>query len=245
MTSPSKQFRILIFGALLLGALFFFFHHQSEKDSSPAKPVATFTPQPPVTVKSSVPTASGIPAKNQQAVQKQEELTKDLSAAEKKQWQIFTEVLLSKNDNDPRLDHELRHLSPTLKKALETQYSLLPDEKRNERGLVVFLVSRDLSSVEDLQFLESVYQESPCLSLANCGVRGDNDPHFSGLNETSLLYPQVVGLYQLEQQLKARPELLKDPRFRQQTEEVLRSAERFPVPAIQDRARGLKDKYGL
>jgi|GEM_PF-2985153 len=250
MTSQNKSLKIrfLILGVLFLGALFFYLKKEKPTEThslTTEKPIVTFTPKPAVVVKASVTAASGVPAKNEQAARAQDDLTKNLSEPEKKQWQTFIEIMLSKNDNDPRLDKDLRHLSPSLKKALEAQYTLLPDEKRNEKGLVVFLVARDLSSPEDVQFLDSIYQESPCLSLADCGVRGDNDPHFSSINEMSLLYPQIAGLFQLDKQLSARPELLSDPNFRSQMRGLIHSAEQFPVPAIQKRADALKNKYGL
>lgn len=250
MTSQNKNLKIrfVILGVLFLGALFFYLKKEKQAITTEApleKPIVTFAPKPVAEVKASVAAASGVPAKNEQAAHAQDELTQNLSAAEKKQWQTFVEIMLSKNDNDPRLDKDLRHLSPALKKSLEAQYSLLPDEKRNEKGLVVFLVARDVSSPEDVEFLDSIYQESPCLSLADCGVRGEDDPHFSSINQMTLLYPQVAGLFQLDKQLGARPELLNDPNFKNQMRGLIHSAEQFPVPAIQKRAADLKNKYGL
>lgn len=230
-----------------MAALLFYFRKEAPKNietQAPGKPISFAPPQPTIPRPATV-TVNGVPVKNEKMVQAQNDLTKNLSPEEKKQFEIFTQIMLSKNDNDPRLDKDLRHLSPSLKKALESQYALLPDEKRNEKGLVVFLVARDVATADDVQFLESVYQESPCLSLANCQVRGPDDPHFSGMNEVSLVYPQVAGLFQLDSQLQARPELLNDPNFKNQLRTMLRSAQQFQVPSIQKRAKELADKYGF
>jgi hypothetical protein len=244
MTSRNK---LLFLGALFLAALLFYFRKDkpsAQEAEAPGKPIR-FVPPTPTIPRPAQVVVNGIPTKNNQAAQAQMELTKALSPDDKKLFEIFTQIMISKNDNDPRLDKELRHLSPELKKTLQREYALLPDERRNEKGLIVFLIARDVSVPEDLQFLESVYQESPCLSLANCQVRGPEDPHFSGINEVSLVYPQIAGLFQLETQLKARPELLNEPGFKNEMSQLIRVAERFPVPAVQKRADDLKNKYGL
>ena len=127
-------------------------------------------------------------------------------------------VVKSKNDNDPRINTELKSLSPDVHQALYAKYKAFPAEDRNNRGLVVFLIARDLKSVADLDFLKKVYAESPCLSLEDCKNVGSDDAHFSGTNQTTMNYPQFAGLYQLEKQLEGRRDLLKDPVFKRRSD---------------------------
>lgn len=81
---------------------------------------------------------------------------------------ILNEIFVSKNDNDPRMDKELRVLSEADKKALRQAYQKLPLESRNDRGTIVFLLGRNLKTKEDYAFLKDVLLEAPCLSLENC-----------------------------------------------------------------------------
>lgn len=173
------------------------------------------------------------------------EIANSLSAAENKIWHGFEDILKNKNDNDPRLDTELKSLSPALKQALYQRYNTLPAEDRNARGLVVFLIARDLQTPADTAFLKQVYQEEPCLSLENCSASSTETTHLSGTNQTTMNYPQLAGLYQLERQLKDRPEILQDAQLRAEILEVLKNAENFPVPAVQNKARQIRRAYGL
>lgn len=168
-----------------------------------------------------------------------------LTAEESRAWQSFESVLASHNDNDPRLDRDLKSLTPALRAALAVRYQTIPAEERNARGLVVFLIARDLRTADGAEFLKKVYQEEPCLSLDDCSKTGQEDPHFSGANQTTMNYPQLAGLFQIEKQLSERPELLRDPAMRAEILDVLKNAENFPVPAVQNKARAIRRKYGL
>lgn len=167
-----------------------------------------------------------------------------ISEPEKKLWTIFEEILKSRNDSDPRVN-DLKNLSPEFRNALFEKYSSIKAEDRNSRGFIVFLISKDLKSANDLDFLQKVYQETPCLSLENCGVTGAEDSHSAGVNQTTTNYPQLVGLYQIEKQLEANPELLKDPALRAGILATLKQAEAFPVPAVQERAEKIRQKFNL
>ena len=232
---PTKKlFGIIFIIALSLAALFF--RSQSKKSETkilkpsqldfsqqnalPAAPIVAAAPTPPAVV-------SGISAPS----------TPESSA--------FEEILKSKNDNDPRLDTLLKHPPAEMKSALYQRYEKLSAEDRNGRGLIVFLISRDMNSAADLEFLQKVYQEPPCLSLGDCKNTGSDDPHFSGINQTTLVYPQLAGLFQIDQQLTARPQLLQNPEFKSHIQFLLRQAENFPVPAVSDKAAEIRKKYSL
>ncbi len=234
----------LLIGALLIGA-FLFFNKQKLQVDLAEKPAAI------------APVGAGdavIPEQHISEPVKPEALSAaklqaatvvdiaSLSLLEKKSWKTFQEILLSKNDNDPRLDSDLKNLSPALHQALLAKYSSLPMESRSERGLIVFLVARDLQSPDDLKFLKSIYDESPCLSLANCGTRTESDPHISGIDDTSANYPQLTALFQLDQLLTTKPGILMDPNMKDHFRAVIEQALKFPVPAIQQKAAEIQAK---
>lgn len=168
-----------------------------------------------------------------------------LSEPEQKLWKSFEEILKSRNDSDPRVN-DLKNLSTEFRKTLYAKYTSLKPEDRNGRGFIVFLIAKEIRSASDLEFLQTVYQEQPCFSLENCsGGVADDDPHESGVNQTTLSYPQLAGLYQLEKQLEANSGLLKDPNLRSGVLATLRQAESFAVPLIRQRAEQIRKKFKL
>ncbi len=164
---------------------------------------------------------------------------------DQKKIEILDEILKSKNDNDPRINSELKSLNAEVHRALIAKYNRLAPEDRNARGTIVFLIARDLKSTADLDFIEKVYQESPCLSLGDCGKAANEEGDHLGADQTTTNYPQLVALYQLDQQLGRRPELLSDPAFRSRFVAVLNEADNFAVPAVNLRAQQIRKKYGL
>ena len=133
-----------------------------------------------------------------------EELEKD----EDREWSpkviILSEILQSRNDNDPRLDSELRDLTPEERRELREFYRTLEWEDRNGRGTTVFLLGRNIDSEEDLDFFVEVLSEAPCLSLRDCETAEAEflpsvDDH-DATKEITLAYPQVVALKSLERE---------------------------------------------
>ena len=132
-----------------------------------------------------------------------------LSAHDKEQLQVLFEIFKSKNDNDPRMDQVLKNLSPALKDALQKQYSEMKMELRNERGTIAFLISRELKegrgAPSDVQFLKSVLQEKPCLSLSDCSKSSNSqsieEQHLMGVEETTAQYPQLITMQTIKQAL--------------------------------------------
>lgn len=168
-----------------------------------------------------------------------------LSEPDLKAWKTFESILQTKNDNDSRMDQDLKKLSPEMRKALFEKYNSLPAEDRSDRGLITFLIARDITTPDDLSFLKSVFEESPCLSLADCKTVGPDDPHFSSVNQTTLNYPQLNTLFQLEKTLEAHPEYLKDPEMREKFVATLRQAETFAVPVVQQKAQQIRARFQL
>src|SRR6185312_6789894 len=70
-------------------------------------------------------------------------------------------ILLSRNDNDPRLDLDFNGLNAADKRAFRKLYRDTKIEKRNERGTIVYLLGRNLTAPEDWKFLRDVALEPP------------------------------------------------------------------------------------
>ena len=113
------------------------------------------------------------------------------------------EILSSKNDNDPRLDHDFNGLSPETKRLFRKKYGQIPVEKRNERGTIVYLLGRNLVAGEDWKFFRQVALEAPCLSLADCSKKPapGSDEEATG-DEVTLAYPSLVALRQARRVLE-------------------------------------------
>ena len=158
-----------------------------------------------------------------------------------KKLQVLEEILKSKNDNDPRLDTEFKNLSPEMKKALESQYEKRPEEDRNGRGTIAFLVAREISGPEDLEFLSSVLREEPCLSLADCKQTNpsEKDAHLGGVDDLTMNYPQIVVLNQIEKWLGEPKSSQLDSQMLQTVEATLNAALASSVPMISEKAESL------
>ncbi len=125
-----------------------------------------------------------------------------LTAEDAHKLRVLDDILTTKNDNDPRIDTELKALSPAAKGAIRARYEGTVPEKRNERGTLVFLLGREIQDPSDLPFFAGVLAEKPCLSLQDCSKlpeahSGDED-HFESINETTASYPQLMALQALK-----------------------------------------------
>lgn len=168
-----------------------------------------------------------------------------LNAADKILWSVFEDVLKSKNDNDPRLDQSLKKLSPAMHATLFEKYNSIPAENLSGRGLIVYLIARDLTIPEDVDFLKKVYQEAPCLSLADCRTVGPEDAHHSAMNQTTLTIAQLEGLYVIEKQLQDHREVLNNATYRNNIVQILVQAESFPVFVVREKAQSIRSAFEL
>lgn len=165
----------------------------------------------------------------------------ELSQNDLQQWQVIEEVLISRNDNDLRVDSELKSISANLKERIKDEYHRLPMENRNGRGFLVFLIARDMKSAKDVEFMKSVFEEKPCLSLGDCGSIAEENPHLDSINNVSLNYPQMAILFQLKRKLEAEPSVADKELLRQEIEQLLREARQFPSPGIESRVSEIED----
>lgn len=168
-----------------------------------------------------------------------------LQGEDKAKWFVFESIFNSKNDNDPRMDRELKRLSIPLHEALYEKYDSLLPENHSGKALIAYLIARDLSTNSDAQFLKKVFQESPCLSLADCKSRPTENSHHSGVEQTTLVIAQLNVLYSLEQKLISTPQILNDAAERSRIVQVLIEAENYPVPSVHEKARAIRTRFGL
>lgn len=243
----NRSLSFVIFGALFIGALFIFNQQNLIRQSASEDPIPDFKSSNHPILQTNLNNE-----KQLQAIQKIETVVSQNSAilndSDLKKLNVFKEILLKRNDNDPRLDQLFKQNSNEFKQVIREVYQSLPMEARNERGTIAFLISRDIQSDQDVQFLETIFKEEPCLSVEDCKTISNDDPHYSGINQVSANYPQQVILYQLEhfdQQLQKNPKLINNQDIRYAIENLLRTASQFPVPSIQQKAEQLQKKFGF
>lgn len=239
----TKTILILVIGALFIIGLFLFLRSKNPEATTPnLKPSQLNFSQSNELPSQPMPQTKII-SENKVKVPSYIE---SLTPQEKNQWLVFESILKTKNDNDPRLDQDLKKLTPAFRQALYEKYSLLRPEDHNGRGLIVYLIAREISSNDDIQFLKKVYQDPPCLSMADCkSAAGNNDPHHSAMDQTTLIYEQLSGLYLIDKQLTQNPGLLNDATSRSGFIQILAQAESYPIPVIHEKARAIRTKYGL
>ena len=229
-------------GALLIAGLLFFSKEKTENNSTQGlKPSQLdFSKSNRILAAPPEPAASAIPKP-----EKKMEAPSGLSAEDLRAWATLEDILKTNNDNDPRMDQELKQMSPEIHEALFQKYESLQMENRNGRGMIAFLVARDLKSPADAEFLRKIYQESPCAGLEDCKNVGSDDAHHSGINQTTLNYPQFSGLYEIEARLNEHPEILKNPSIKDGIVGMLKQAAEFPVPVVQKKAEEIRARFGL
>ena len=159
------------------------------------------------------------------------------SAEDRNLAQALNQILVSKNDNDPRLDRDFNHLSPAAKELFRQKYRELPPEKLNQKGTIVFLLCRNLSSEKDFEFLKEVMNEPPCLSMSDCakdpGPASSEDLHHDLGSGITLIYPKLVSLLGIGNYLK-QPQT--DPALVQQADQLLEQSARSNNPRIAQKA---------
>lgn len=172
-----------------------------------------------------------------------------LMPEEQKKWLLLEQILASKNDNDPRIDTELKGLSPLFKSTLSLYYAELKPERFNDRGTLVFLVGREIVNPADVDFMRTVLTEKPCMSVSDCSrppaAHAGEDDHREMVNETTTRYPQLMALRALKQKWR---ELQKDPSGQtdliRQIRETLEEAARSPDQRIADEAKAILKSKG-
>jgi hypothetical protein len=165
-----------------------------------------------------------------------------LSPSDQKKFLVLREILDSKNDNDPRIDTELKGLSSGLKRALVASYLDQPKEKLNERGTIVFLIGREIASPPDVDFLKGVLLEKPCMSISDCSrapaPHAGEDDHREMVNDTTIRYPQLMAIQALKDRFQALKEAPKgQEELLRQIRSALEEATRSPDPRIAEEAK--------
>lgn len=165
------------------------------------------------------------------------------------------QILISKNDNDPRIDTAFKNLTYEEKAALKDHYNELKMEDRNGRGTIIFLLGRNLQTTADIGFFKNVLIESPCLSLSDCQKfnASEKESHLESANDVTKNYPQVVALNRIEaamseQMNDSSSQLNSDSQYRQSIIDALQAASNSQVYIIKSKATDLLNqvykKYG-
>ncbi|MBI5745288.1 MAG: hypothetical protein HY952_12160 [Elusimicrobia bacterium] len=156
---------------------------------------------------------------------------------------LLDEILLSRNDNDPRLDTAFNDLSPQTKRLFRAKFRQLPDEKRNELGTVVYLLGRNLKTEEDWAFMREVAAAPPCLSLQDCSMQAKTEPdaHVSAGVEITLSYPAVMALKRAERILQAGPGSGNPDAA--QALQLIAAAKNSPSKTVADLAANIERRY--
>lgn len=149
-----------------------------------------------------------------------------VSAEDLAKLKTLREILLSRNDNDPRLDKDFLELSPAAKELFRAAYRKLPAEELNSRGTIVFLLGRNLTAPEDWAFLREVAAEPPCLSMGDCSKSGSGGGE--GLaDDVTLAYPSLMALKSAEAALES-----KDAASAAGARSVIAAAKASKMPAV-------------
>lgn len=164
---------------------------------------------------------------------------KRLSDEERFQMQALKDILQSMDDQDPRLDRDLKFLSPQVKNEIKNIYRNLPDPQINRKGLLVFLIGRNIQSEEDVSFLEGVLNEPPCHNLTDCKANGGSlgseaEKHDNTLPVT-LAYPQLLALHYLKE-LQMDGAMLPPGLSQQKVQQAIESAKKSKVDVVRKAA---------
>lgn len=159
---------------------------------------------------------------------------------ENQKVRLLHEILAAGNDNDMRMDSELKTLTSTDRDDLRSYYKGLAKEDRNSRGTTVFLLGRNLRTKEDFQFFSEVLAEEPCHSLTDCEMAEDPVVGHSEEHDTSqavtLVYPQLVALKGLE---RAVADARVKKSFLPQISEAIQNGRKHPDPKVRKLAEEL------
>jgi hypothetical protein len=189
-----------------------------------------------------VVSSGALPLKTEAAKPVAPSVATNLSPDDQKKYSVLMQIFASRNDNDPRFDTDLKQLSPELKAAFEKYYHQTAAEKRNERGTVVFLIARSVENQGDIDFLKSVLNEPPCLSLADCSKAAPpatgEQAHLDGLNAITASYPQLTAVRQsVEAYQRLSQGDAQNPEIAGSLLEMVREAEQSPNPRVAQEAR--------
>jgi len=243
MISKNKKILIGILSAAVLVCAYLILNRSmtepSEKGSSPLRLTETVATGDSAPANITSKNANATKASSAKSLTPEEE---KLQAAAEAQWHLLQEILASHNDNDPRLDKDLRVLNQATKEKFRAEYKNLPLEKRNERGTLVFLLGRNLKDAQDFAFFKEVVSESPCLSLVDCGkpeqsFDHDQEEHQNGLG-VSLAYPQLVAL----QSLQNLPFSNDNPALKEQALDILNTARHSKILEVSRMAESIEGK---
>jgi hypothetical protein len=139
----------------------------------------------------------------------------------------LNQVLKDQMDNDPRVDKELSRLTQKERLDFRAKYRLLKPEALKNRGLIVYLLGRNIETQGDLDFMAEVLNERGCLSLENC-ERTDQKTLSEHALASQLVFPKLMAITALKAKLASRP----SAKMREAIKDILESARMSMNPLI-------------
>jgi hypothetical protein len=140
---------------------------------------------------------------------------------------VLNQVLADQTDNDSRVDHELSKLNQKDRLDFRDKYRSLRAESLRDRGLIVYLLGRNIETQGDLDFMKEVLNERNCLSLENCAVT-DQKTLSAPEMASHLAFPKLMAIAALKAKLEARP----SNKMREAIESILQGARASMNPLI-------------
>lgn len=139
----------------------------------------------------------------------------------------LNKVLQDQADNDPRVDSELSNLNQKERLDFRAKYRSLPPEALKNRGLIVYLIGRNIETQGDLEFMREVLNERNCLSLKNCTIT-DQKTLSEPTIAANLAFPKLMAVAALKEKLHTQP----SAKMREAIEDILHSARDSMNPLV-------------
>lgn len=241
--------KILITISVIVGGFFFYSSYSSHLMDDEGEVIENEIQQIDNTTKESTSTKSKSfiepveIGKRSQLVEKEKILT-SLNVEDQRKLKIVQEILISENDNDPRINTEFENLSLKLKMSLFDQYQALAGEKRKQKALIVLLLSRQIQTNEDVELLKKVFEDQQCLSLQDCKVKTtETDFYNAAMEEIIINYPQMILLYEISKHLSSLDSPLRESKLRYEVRPLLAVAVQNGTPAVRSKAQELIARY--
>jgi hypothetical protein len=244
MIFSNRAILILAFAVLLGTAAYF---STRSKNTGPITDVATVSVEVPTPTEASPAPLVSTPESARDSGMLPSPAVVALSERERDQLRIVDDVVGTNADNDPRMDRDLKVLSPAVRQQLRLRYHQLASEKRNSKGTLVFLLGRNLNEPADLEFFKEVLSEPPCLSLADCThlptvtPLNEEDEHNAGLS-VALAYPQMVALHAIKRRLDQQKFASLDAVVQAKLREIVEKGLASKIPQVVAAARELQQR---
>lgn len=140
---------------------------------------------------------------------------------------VLNQVLADQSHNDVRVDQELSKLNQKERLDFRQKYRSLRPEALKDRGLIVYLLGRNIETQGDLEFLKEVLNERGCLSLNNCAIT-DQETLSQPEIASHLAFPKLMAIAALKGKLAGQ----NSKKMREAIEVILQGARNSMNPLV-------------